>query len=89
MHPSPEYPFQKTVADLFQVAGRHYMVYADRLTGWIEIYFFASETTSARLIPVFRKYFMQWGAPEEVSMDEGTNLTSSEMKRFFKRWGSV
>ena len=85
--PPPEYPFQKTVADLFQVAGRHYMAYADRLTGWIEIYFFANETTSARLIPVFRKYFMQWGAPEEISMDEGTNLTSAEMRNFFRRWG--
>ena len=53
----------------------------------MKIYFFANETTSARLIPVFRRYFMQWGAPEEISVDEGMNLTSAEMKSFFGRWG--
>lgn len=33
--PAPDYPFQKTVADLFQVKGQTYMVYADRFTGYI------------------------------------------------------
>ncbi|MPC85551.1 hypothetical protein E2C01_080332 [Portunus trituberculatus] len=31
--PPPEYLFQKTVLDLFQLDGRQYMAYADRLTG--------------------------------------------------------
>ncbi|XP_045101465.1 uncharacterized protein LOC123498425 [Portunus trituberculatus] len=35
--PPPEYPFQSTVADMFQHEGHTYMVYADRLTGWLEL----------------------------------------------------
>ncbi|MPC22050.1 hypothetical protein E2C01_015056 [Portunus trituberculatus] len=35
--PPPEYPFQSTVADMFQHERHSYMVYADRLTGWLEL----------------------------------------------------
>ena len=35
--PAPDYPFQMTVADLFQENGHTYMAYADRLTGYLDI----------------------------------------------------
>ena len=35
---------------------------------------------------MLRSYFTQWGAPEEISTDGGTNLVSDEMTSFFKRW---
>lgn len=85
--PPPEYPFQMTAADMFQVNGKHYMVYVDRLTGWLEIACFPNGTTSSKIILVLRRYFSQWGAPEELSTDGGTNLVSTEMAEFFKRWG--
>ncbi|XP_068219192.1 uncharacterized protein [Palaemon carinicauda] len=52
--PPPEYPFQQTVTDMFQMCGKQYLVYADRLTGWLEIAFFPNGATSAKLIPLFR-----------------------------------
>ncbi|XP_064093829.1 uncharacterized protein K02A2.6-like [Macrobrachium nipponense] len=85
--PPPEYPFQQTVTDMFQICGKQYLAYADRLTGWLEIAFFPSGATSAKLIPLFRRYFMQWGAPEEISLDGGTNLVSTEMASFLQKWG--
>ena len=85
--PAPEYPFQKTVADLFIEEGHRYMAYADRLTGWVEMAHLPNDTTSNRLKDIFRLYFSRWGAPEELSTDGGTNLVSDEMTSFFKRWG--
>ena len=38
MPPSnPDFPFQKTVTDLFDLYGKNYIVYTDRYTGWIEV----------------------------------------------------
>ena len=85
--PAPEYPFQRTVADLFQENGHTYMAYADRLTGFLDVSHFPVEATSARLKTQFRKHFARWGAPEEISTDGGTNLVSEEMCEFFRSWG--
>ena len=32
-----EFPFQKTVTDLFDLHGKTYLVYADRYTGWMKV----------------------------------------------------
>ena len=61
-------------------------MYADRLTGWIEIAHLPNNTTSGKLLQQFRLYFSRYGAPEEQSIDCGTNLISEEMSRFFKCW---
>ena len=58
MTEAPEYPFQHTVADLFQVEGHWYMVYADRLTGYPELAHYPSTTTSRTLISSFREFFI-------------------------------
>ena len=87
MTPPPEYPFQKTTIDLCQMNGCNYLVYADRLTGWIEIAHLPGDSTSSKIIKHLRLYFTRYGAPVEVSMDGGTNLVSEEMTHFFKCWG--
>ena len=38
----PEYPFQQVVADFFDKDGYKYLAYADRLTGFVELGYFAS-----------------------------------------------
>ena len=85
--PPPEYPFQQTVADLFQIEGRDYLVYADRLTGWLDVAHLPNDATSSKLMQQFRIYFAKSGAPEEISTDGGTNLVSEDMRNFFQRWG--
>ncbi|XP_063884703.1 uncharacterized protein K02A2.6-like [Scylla paramamosain] len=85
--PPPQYPFQHTVADLFQLEGHVYLAYADRFTGWLEIAHFVSGATSSKFASVFRRYFSRWGAPESVSTDGETNLTIEQMCNFFGRWG--
>ncbi|XP_066985887.1 uncharacterized protein [Macrobrachium rosenbergii] len=86
MTPAPEYPFQQTVMDLFQLEGHTYMAYCDRLTGWLEIAHFPNGTSSAKVMKKLRNYFTRWGAPEQLSTDGGTNLVSEEMMVFYRRW---
>ncbi|XP_045122674.1 uncharacterized protein LOC123511117 [Portunus trituberculatus] len=85
--PSPDYPFQQTVADLFQLGGQTYLVYADRLTGWLEVAHLPSGAHSGKIMKHLRHFFTRWGAPEQLSTDGGTNLVSGEMTAFLKRWG--
>lgn len=33
--PPPDYSFQKVAVNMFQVDGKHYMIYVDRLTRWL------------------------------------------------------
>lgn len=87
--PSPEYPFQFTVADLFQLEGQTYIAYADRCTGWLEISHLPHGATSSRIMALFRQYFTRWGVPEVISTDGGTNLTSDEVCKFLNKWGVV
>ena len=85
---SPDFPFQMVAADFFMVEGHSYLVYVDRYSGWMKIaYFPRKEATSAELIKVLRTYFMDFGAPEELSSDRGSNLVSGEMKSWLKSWG--
>ena len=85
MTPPPEYPFQQVVADLFEVSGHRYLVYADRLTGWIKLDHLRSFTSNV-LIPILQRHFSQYGVPEQISIDGGTSLVSAEMTEFFRRW---
>ncbi|XP_042224308.1 uncharacterized protein LOC121868104 [Homarus americanus] len=66
--------------------GTHYLAYADRLTGWLEIAHFPSGTSSGKIMAQLRRYFTGWGAPEQISTDGGTNLVSEEMVEFFWKW---
>ena len=74
----PEYPFQKTVFDLFEIDGYHYLVYVDRLTGFAELAHFPTSTTSRNIIDTIREFFHRWGVTEEISLDGGPNLKSTE-----------
>ena len=85
--PPPEYPFQQTVADVFQLDGCPYLAYADRLTGWLEVAQLPSGATSRKIMEQLRSYFARWGTPEQISIDGGTNLVSEEITAFFKMWG--
>lgn len=64
-----------------------YLTYADRCTGWLEIAYLPNGATSHKIMAVLRQYFARWGAPESISTDGGTNLTSDEVSRFMEGWG--
>ena len=63
------------------------MIYADRLTGFIELTYFSGSTASSTIVNTFREFFHRWGVPEEISLDGGPNLASNEVKSWLKQWG--
>ena len=83
----PDYPFQKVVADLFEIHGYDYLAYVDRLTGWAELAHFPNSTTSYHIINTLREFFHRWGVVEEISLDGASNLQSTETKDWLEQWG--
>ena len=77
-------------ADYFQLAGKHYLVIGDRLSGWTEIVQVRNvlgSTGSKGLCTALRTLFSRVGVPEEISSDGGPEFVSREMLDFFSRWG--
>ena len=87
LSPIPEFPFQNTVSDIFSLSGHHYLIYADRLTGWTELFYFNKDPTSSMIIKHLRDVFHRFGVPMEMSFDGGRNISSSEMDSFYTKWG--
>ena len=83
----PDYPFQKVVADIFEESGYKYLAYADRLTGFVELAYFPTNTSSSIIIKTIREFFQRWGVAEEVSADGGPNISSREIKEWLESWG--
>ena len=87
LSPVPEFPFQNTVSDLFSLSGHHYLIYADRLTGWIELFNYKKDPTSTMIIESLRGVFHRFGVPMEMSFDGGPDVSSVEMDSFYRKWG--
>ena len=77
------------VADLFHKDGYKYLTYADCLTGWIELAYFPRDPNSNEIINVFRDLFQRYGVPEELSLDGGPKISSSEVVHFLRSWGTA
>ena len=85
---APEYPFQMVAADYFEVKGHHYLIYVERYTWWNKTTWFPpGKSMSKELIKALRAEFADWGGPEELSCNRGTNLTSHEMRTWLQKWG--
>ena len=82
----PQYPMQLVVCDLFQYNDNMYLIYACRLTGWVELAYFSTKTTSSAIVSTFREFFHRWGIPDEIALDGASNLSSRELTDFLRRW---
>lgn len=86
----PTTPFEAIVADYFQYMGYHYLVVADRLSGWVEVQQIKVGTNEAGaegLCKSLRRMMVTFGVPVELSSDGGPEFTAGETTAFLKRWG--
>ena len=83
--PEPQYPWQLAVMDYFDLSGVHYMVIADRYTGWPKIH--QQNGKLMTLIKTCRNMFTQYGVPKEIVTDGGPPFQSHEWTQFLKQWG--
>ena len=88
MTPSPEWPFQQIVMDIFHVGHVTYLACADRLTGWLILYHLnPGHATTSKLMSICRQLFQTYGTPEEISTDGGQPFTSTAFQEFLQTWG--
>ena len=83
----PSTPFESIVADYFDLAGKHYLVIADRLSGWPEVIQVSRGAGAAGLCTALRQMFVRFGVPADCSTDGGPELTSQAVKDLFQNWG--
>ena len=86
----PTTPFEKIAADFFELAAKHFLVIADRLSGWTEVVqtrVRSPSSGSTGLCDALRKIFITFGTPCEISSDGGPEFTSAETEDFLERWG--
>ena len=77
----PEYPFQKVVADLFEIEGRIYLAYVDQLTGYAELAHFPYSVASATIINTFNTFIFHRSA----MLRQNTVIHKIKKKEFFYR----
>ena len=86
----PTTPFEAIACDYFLFKGWNYLIAADRLSSWTEIYrILQSSSTSGSkgLCTILRKLMATFGVPGEVSSDGGPEFVAHETQSFFDRWG--
>ena len=85
---SPSYVFECVSADLFDYAGNSYLVYTDRLSGWLSIaVWYKRAPLSKEVIRVVRQYFATMGVPVRFKSDGGPQFASRDFGHFMSRWG--
>lgn len=85
--PLPSRPFEETSADLFTHAGKDYLVYADRLSGWCCIAEYSREATSRTTIRLLRNIFKDVGVPVKLRTEEGPQFSIYIFRSFVEKWG--
>ena len=83
----PTTPFECVVADYFDFKSMHYLVIADRLSGWSESYRIRPHSGSRGLLILLKQFFGTFGVPEELSSDGGKEFIADVTQDFFLRWG--
>ena len=83
----PSRVFEAASADFFEYAGRTYLVYADRLSGWPFVTDMSHEATARNLVSALREMFSYTGVPVVLRTDGGPQFTAGITKKFLTKWG--
>ena len=82
----PKRVFQYVSSDYFEYAGKSYLIYVDRYSGYPMVKIFEHEATSRQLITTLRYIFSLTGAPEVMRCDNGPQYTAKRFRDFLQRW---
>ena len=85
--PLPNMPFEVVSADMFYAAGRHFMVYVDRLSGYPIVGEFNNDPTAAQFARACCGHFNITGVPKIFRSDGGPQFAGSNFQKFLERWG--
>jgi hypothetical protein len=82
----PDHPFQLVSADLFEFSQVSYLLLVDSYSKWPCVVAMKS-TTSAALIGEVTRFFCDFGRPEVLESDNGTQFSSVEFREFCRAMG--
>ena len=83
---TPERPWSKIAADLFEYQGNSYLLCVDYYSKWIEVDKL-DDLTSRNTISYLKSQFSRHGIPDQLITDNGSQFTSSEFNAFTKCYG--
>ena len=72
---------------MFSHGNHHYLVYADRLSGWTTINVWAKDPTAKEVAKAVAKNFVDLGVPVRFRSDGGPQFSGGEFTKFLDRWG--
>lgn len=81
----PSFPFQIVSTDIFTFKQRDYLLLADHYSGWMD-FKKLSTLTANETIQIIKKWFSDYGVPEILESDGGTQFTSNEFAEFAADW---
>ena len=83
----PSRVFEAVSADYFAWAGRTFLVYVDRLSGWPFVSRVTGEATARDLVSSLRGLFAATGVPTCIRTDGGPQFSARLTREFLRRWG--
>ena len=87
-HPSADRPWQRIGSDILTFCQRNYLITADFYSGWYELDFLNSLTSSAVIVKL-KAHMARYGIPDVLFTDNGTQYDSEEFRQFSKKWNFV
>ena len=81
----PNLPWEMVASDLFQDAGKHYLITTDYYSDYFEIDQL-KDLTSTEVIKKLRSHFARHGIPRIFISDGGPQFSSEEFQTFSKQW---
>jgi len=85
--PLPKRPFEEVSADLFSLAGKTFLVFVDRLSGFPLIAEWRNDPSSQQVAYECREFFSLVGVPTKFRSDQGPQFAAASFKKFLQRWG--
>ena len=82
----PNYPWQCVGTDLFELAGKSYILVINYFSRYPEVLELRS-TTSAAVVSALQSIFARHGIPETLRSDNGPQYSSAEFARFASTYG--
>lgn len=82
----PERPMERVHIDYAEFEKQNYLVIVDAFSKWIDVVQVSSTSTSST-ISVLRKFFSQFGLPEELVSDNAAQFTCKEFEHFLQMNG--
>ena len=77
----PSLPWERLAADLFELAGKVYLIVVDYYSRWFEIRRL-NDQSSSRVISVLKELFSTHGIPDIIASDNGPQFSSYAFRLF-------